>query len=71
MAQRGGAAYLRTMATSDWLCCFCGEEIEERAPDPCHLSVKTAGGMDQWWACHGKCFKERLSVDPIFEPVIF
>jgi hypothetical protein len=60
------------MATSTWLCCFCGKEIEEQESDPCQLTVNTADNRDQWWSCHGSCFKERLATDPpIFQPAHF
>jgi hypothetical protein len=59
------------MAISDWLCCFCGDEIEERAPDPCRISVTTSEDKPQWWMCHAKCFKDRVAKEFIFEPAHF
>jgi hypothetical protein len=50
-------------------CCFCGKSIEEHAPeenapDPCRITVETAGGKWQVWFCHAACFRERLSNSP-------
>jgi hypothetical protein len=60
------------MAKSMWLCCFCGQEIEETGPDPCRLTVQTSKGKDQWWSCHGACFKKRIASEPpIFNPAHF
>lgn len=59
------------MATSDWLCCFCGEAIEEKAPDPITLTVTTSENASQNWCCHAKCFKDRMSQELIFDPAIF
>ena len=56
-------------------CCFCGKDIEGRPPDPCSVSVETAGGKWQVWSCHGACFKERLTNLPdhpgFFDPAHF
>jgi hypothetical protein len=61
-----------TDTKSAWLCCFCGDEIDERGPDPCRITVTTAENKPQWWACHGECFKKRLGGPrEIFEPQYF
>jgi hypothetical protein len=68
LREGGGVA----MATSMWLCCFCGQEIEEADSDPCRLTVQTSDGKPQYWSCHGACFKERLATEPpIFGPAHF
>jgi hypothetical protein len=58
-----------------WPCCFCGKDIEKTKPDPCHITVATVDGHDQWWWCHADCFKAALTKDPeikeIFEPAHF
>jgi len=57
------------MAYDIMLCCFCGDQIEIRAPDPCRVIVVTSEQKDQFWACHSACFKEKLAKEPpIFEP---
>jgi hypothetical protein len=56
-------------------CCFCGDQIEKRGPDPCGVTVETAAGKWQVWSCHGACFKERLAALPdhpgFFDPAHF
>lgn len=66
------SAYDRPMAAAGWVCCFCGNEIEEQGVDPCYLTVTTAEEKGQMWACHANCFKQRLATGPfIFDPVHF
>ena len=43
-------------------CCFCGEDIQPSAVDPCRVSVETAAGKWQVWCCHSACFKGVLAV---------
>lgn len=57
-------------------CCLCGEQIEEREPDPCRVIVETAAGKWQAWYCHAACFKSRLAKpdgfpEDFFEPAHF
>lgn len=52
-------------------CCFCGESISESEHDPCRVTVETRNEGWQVWSCHGKCFRDRLASDPIFEPAHF
>jgi hypothetical protein len=56
-------------------CCFCGRDIAKTSIDPCRVSVVTADGKPQFWACHGACFRERLADPPeapgLFEPAYF
>jgi hypothetical protein len=63
------------MTASDYLCCFCGHQIEETNIDPCSVHVTTNERKDQLWFCHAACFRQRLTTDPemapIFEPAHF
>ena len=56
-------------------CCFCGQDIEPVEPDPCRVTVTTAGDKWQVWFCHGTCFRERLAEMPdnlgFFDPAHF
>jgi hypothetical protein len=52
-------------------CCLCGRDIEPRDPDPCRITVETAGGQWQVWFCHAECFKERLTTPPGFPDGFF
>lgn len=45
-------------------CCFCGDWIEEAAPDPCRVTVETSEGKWQVWFTHAKCFRERIAEIP-------
>jgi hypothetical protein len=57
---------------SGWLCCFCGQEIEETDIDPCTFTIRTSRGNDQAYACHGICFKKHIASEPpIFAPAHF
>jgi hypothetical protein len=54
------------MAHQQYQCCFCGEMISDRTPDPCSLAL-TAGftqapdrQVNQGFFCHMECFKKRL-----------
>jgi hypothetical protein len=59
--------------TSDELhyqCCFCGERIAKKDPDPCELIFGTNFGNEdeerrQGLFCHAQCFQKRVhsSVD--------
>jgi hypothetical protein len=57
-----------------YMCCFCGETIPRRGPDPCSLAFTinfTKPEDDQiteGFTCHYKCLEERLhtSVIPYF-----
>jgi hypothetical protein len=54
------------------VCCFPGQDVEARSPDPCSLVVETATkGAWQLWYCHSACFRARLCYQPGFEPVNF
>jgi hypothetical protein len=61
-----------TDAKSLWLCCFCGDELDQNGADPCRITITTAENKQQWWVCHDECFKERLG-EPreIFKPQFF
>lgn len=52
-------------------CCFCGQEIQPTAIDPCRVTVATASERWQVWFCHGACFKERIPSDLFLEPAHF
>ena len=47
-------------------CCFCGQEIRARGPDPLEVMIRPAKpghGVPPWqmfW-CHLDCFRKRLS----------
>ena len=46
------------MAESDGhQCCFCGQSIEVRAPDPVMLSFEVEGGGTQQLSCHASCLR--------------
>jgi hypothetical protein len=44
-------------------CCFCGQEIAERDPDPCRVTVETNKDFWQVWFAHCACFKARIAKD--------
>jgi len=56
-------------------CCFCAQQIEPSAVDPCRVQVTTEGGKWQLWYAHAACFKERLKDPPdapgFFDPAHF
>lgn len=61
------------MTTLTYQCCFCGERIVNKMPDPCALEF-TAGyrlpsneRVSQGFFCHMACFEKRLhSSVPIY-----
>lgn len=44
-------------------CCFCGEPISDTAVDPCRVTLEAVTGQWQTWACHARCFCDRISKD--------
>ena len=56
-------------------CCFCAQDIQPTATDPCTIQVTTADEKWQVWWCHGECFKARLTNPPeapdFFDPAHF
>jgi len=56
-------------------CCFCGKAIDEKKPDPCHLTIKANGGSNNLYSCHAECFKHALTKAPdlkgLFDPSDF
>ena len=46
-------------------CCFCGDQIEPTAIDPCRVQVTTESGKWQVWYCHAACFKKRIVEHPM------
>jgi hypothetical protein len=60
------------MTQTKYQCCFCGQSIIDRTPDPCGLAF-TAGytlppdkQVNQGFFCHIKCFEERLHASAPF-----
>jgi hypothetical protein len=55
---------LRKKLIPDWQCCFCGQGVEAKSPDPCRmvLTYNDAENPDmaQETACHVACLKEHL-----------
>ena len=50
----------------DWMCCFCGETVEEQGIDPCFLTIYDPGdpadserGSQQFYA-HVACLQTRM-----------
>jgi hypothetical protein len=41
-------------------CCFCGNEIVERPPDPVRLSVSGEPPAEQELYCHKRCLRRAL-----------
>jgi hypothetical protein len=40
-------------------CCFCGQEIERRGPDPWSLTVQAFQGRTLIWFCQAACLRDR------------
>jgi hypothetical protein len=43
------------------MCCFCGQKVEQKYPDPCTVVIGTTK-EDEWqqFYCHATCFHDRL-----------
>jgi hypothetical protein len=41
-------------------CCFCGQTIAERGPDPVTLNIPLDGGGTQQLPCHAACLRRVL-----------
>ncbi len=52
-------------------CCFCGQDIQPTAIDPCRVTIATASERWQVWFCHSTCFKERIAPNLFLEPAHF
>jgi len=55
-----------TMKNTEWVCCFCRQEIRPDFNDPCflHLSTNRDRSEVQELACHSECLNKL--VDPEF-----
>jgi hypothetical protein len=45
---------------TEYQCCFCGQAIEEHAPDPVRLTIALPEGAEQHLYCHWQHLKEAM-----------
>ncbi len=54
---------LKKKLVPDWQCCFCGDAVDSKPPDPCRMVMTfNEGNKDasQEVACHVSCLKQHL-----------
>ena len=53
------------MKNSEWVCCFCRQEIHVDFTDPCYLHLSTNRDRDevQELTCHAECLNRVLHPD--------
>ena len=63
---------LRNMLRPGWQCCFCGQPIDDKPPDPCRMALRyntpQNPEMVQEAACHVECFTARAHPSMVFAP---